>query len=112
MRFMRLTAYGATDHGRRRAQNQDSVLSYTMPSSGMPVGLYAVADGMGGQNAGEVASQITIDTIRDDLLQFLDQSVGVIPENGSEVVTGRLSESEPTPEPPNLSMVDALTEAI
>ena len=109
---MRLTAQGATDNGRRRAQNQDNVLCYTLPSSGMPVGLYAVADGMGGQNAGEVASQITIDTIRDDLWQFLNESVGMIPEDGAEVVTGRLMEDGPPVELPRISMVDALNDAI
>lgn len=45
-------AYGATDLGRRREGNEDSYL--LLPERG----IYMVADGMGGHNAGEVASSI------------------------------------------------------
>jgi len=44
-------AYGATDVGRRREGNEDSYL--LLPEKD----IYMVADGMGGHNAGEVASQ-------------------------------------------------------
>ena len=43
-------ACGATDLGRRREGNEDSYL--LLPERG----IYMVADGMGGHNAGEVAS--------------------------------------------------------
>lgn len=109
---MRLMAFGATDHGRRRVQNQDNVLCYTSCANSTPVGLYAVADGMGGQNAGEVASQITIDIIRQDLSSFIDQSVATSPPDAGDVVTARLSEDEPALDGPSLSMADALTGAI
>jgi protein phosphatase len=109
---MQLLAYGATDHGRRRAQNQDSVLCYTIASTRTPVGLYAVADGMGGQSAGEIASQIAIETVREDLGQYLDRSVGLQPEDGADVVTTRLVEEDPFVEQPKVSMVDALNGAI
>jgi protein phosphatase len=111
---MRLIAYAGTDHGRRRAQkqNQDAVLCYTMPANGTPIGLYAVADGMGGQNSGEVASQITIETIRQELWGFIDRSAGLIVHDDGEGVTARLTEHEPEPEQSNPSMVDALNEAI
>jgi protein phosphatase len=109
---MQLTAFGSTDHGRRRTQNQDSVLCYTLSEAHTPVGVYAVADGMGGQKAGEVASQIAIETIRAELGQFLEQSLGAIPHNGTNGATGRLSEDDAALETPNLSMVDALTSAI
>src|SRR5690349_20218506 len=111
MSAMRITAYGTTDVGRRRTQNQDNVLCYTPRSGSTPAGLYAVADGMGGQSGGEIASQIAIDTIREDLEQVLDQSIGIA--DGSQVVTGRLHEEELAVEvPSNLSLVDALTGAI
>ena len=55
MRF----AYGArTDVGRGRPENEDSILVDAAH------GLYAVADGMGGHRAGEVASATAIDTLK------------------------------------------------
>ena len=52
-----IEACGRTDVGRRRKVNEDSYL--VSPESS----LYAVCDGMGGHNAGEVASKMAIDTI-------------------------------------------------
>jgi protein phosphatase len=52
-----IEAYGRTDVGRRRKINEDSLL--VSPESK----LYAVCDGMGGHNAGEVASRMAIETL-------------------------------------------------
>jgi len=57
---------GITDIGRKRAQNEDSMFY----DDGM--GLYVVADGMGGHNAGEVASKLVVETIRDYIGQNQD----------------------------------------
>jgi protein phosphatase len=57
---------GITDVGRRREQNEDSLFY----DDGM--GLYVVADGMGGHNAGEVASRLVVETIRDYINQNRD----------------------------------------
>ena len=54
---------GITDIGRRREQNEDSLFY----DDG--VGLYVVADGMGGHKAGEVASKLVVETIRDYIVQ-------------------------------------------
>lgn len=56
---MNLKAAGKSDVGLKRRSNEDSFfLSHDM-------GLYVIADGMGGHKAGEVASRMVVDTIRD-----------------------------------------------
>lgn len=56
-----------TDVGQRRSLNEDSLLTLeTTPvyrSISTPMGLFAVADGMGGHSAGDVASQLAIQAI-------------------------------------------------
>lgn len=61
--MIEIESSGITDVGRRREQNEDSLFY----DDGM--GLYVVADGMGGHNAGEVASRLVVETIRDYLNQ-------------------------------------------
>src|SRR5262245_36503630 len=53
--------YGATDTGRRRSNNEDAFL--VDPSLHAAI----LADGMGGENCGEVGSAITVETIADYL---------------------------------------------
>jgi protein phosphatase len=52
-----LRSYGATNVGRKRVTNEDAFLVDD------ELGLYVVADGMGGHAAGEVASQEAVETI-------------------------------------------------
>jgi PPM family protein phosphatase len=54
---LKLTAFGASHPGRVRSNNEDSLLW------DLPAGLFLVADGMGGHQAGEVASRMAVDTI-------------------------------------------------
>ncbi len=59
-----------TDVGQMRSLNEDSVLvrdfSERFRALGVPVGVFAVADGMGGHAAGDVASQLIISTIAEE----------------------------------------------
>ena len=48
-----------TDRGKKRESNEDALIIEDK------LGLYAVADGMGGHRAGDIASQLVVETIND-----------------------------------------------
>jgi serine/threonine protein phosphatase PrpC len=57
---------GSTDVGLKRELNEDNLMMIEAGGAELgPYGIYVVADGLGGHEAGEIASQITIDTIKD-----------------------------------------------
>jgi protein phosphatase len=60
---LKLTAADKTDVGKQREQNEDSVYQRVASSEDGDQGLFIVADGMGGYQAGEVASRLTVTTI-------------------------------------------------
>jgi len=60
----RVVAAGASDAGRVRAMNQDAFWSGQVGRKGF---LAVVADGMGGHQTGEVASQQALETFRTSL---------------------------------------------
>lgn len=62
---MKLAVYGLSDVGLSREHNEDSI------SWDIDLGLIMLADGMGGHNAGEVASELAVTAIRDALLDVL-----------------------------------------
>src|SRR5260370_42078436 len=68
---MPITLTGAykTDVGRQREQNEDS--PFMLISEDRDRGLFIVADGMGGYQAGEVASKIAVQKINEALKSLL-----------------------------------------
>ena len=62
---LKLAVYGLSDVGLSREHNEDSI------SWDIDLGLIMLADGMGGHNAGEIASELAVTAIRDALLDVL-----------------------------------------
>lgn len=62
---LKLAVYGISDVGLNREHNEDSI------SWDIELGLIMLADGMGGHNAGEVASDMAVTAIHDALLDVL-----------------------------------------
>ena len=58
---MRITGWGASDVGRKRHHNEDSFLCNN------ELGLYAVADGMGGHLGGERASRMAVEILEKEI---------------------------------------------
>ena len=65
--YLKLTAADKTDVGKQREQNEDNVYKRVESSGEGDMGLFIVADGMGGYQAGEVASRLTVTTISKNL---------------------------------------------
>lgn len=57
-----MKAYSITDIGKRRSSNQDFVYASEQPVGNLP-NLLIVADGMGGHNAGDLASRYTVESM-------------------------------------------------
>lgn len=70
---MTLEAYCQTDIGLRRERNEDSFL---IDES---LGLFMVADGMGGHRGGEVASRLAVETAREAVLKHSKDSRRMMP---------------------------------
>ncbi len=60
----RLEVASATDVGRKRTVNEDSLLVDS------ELGLLVVADGMGGHDAGDLASRMAVESVSDFLFEF------------------------------------------
>ncbi len=82
---MSLAAHGATHFG-RRSSNEDAFLV------DVGLGLFVVADGMGGHNAGEVASDLAVVTIR-EVMAVDDDAVESRLEHAIRLANARILEA-------------------
>ncbi|MDD5629368.1 MAG: Stp1/IreP family PP2C-type Ser/Thr phosphatase [Elusimicrobia bacterium] len=74
---------GRTDAGCVRSNNEDSF------GIDADLGLLVVADGMGGHNSGEVASELVVSTVRDEARRVLGGPASSEPEPGDGVPSAR-----------------------
>jgi serine/threonine protein phosphatase PrpC len=83
-----LIAAAGQSVGKQREHNEDSVLAVTSTLSGMssnvPFGLYAVADGMGGHQFGEVASNAAVRILAGDVMRKFHSYLFDIPTQQPE----------------------------
>lgn len=68
MKFPIINSYGLSDIGTTRSNNEDIIAS--LPSHNF----FAIADGMGGHNAGEIAAKEATDELLASVMEFLNPS--------------------------------------
>ncbi len=85
--FPYLTAVVLSDIGCRRENNEDAVLS--LPQCGV----FAVADGMGGAAAGEVASRFTVEAIRDAFTRSPDAPFALTAESSARLLVRAVNDA-------------------
>ena len=75
----------SVDKGTERENNEDSLAAITVNQAGAAdsesLGVYAVADGMGGQASGEIASQLAIHTAVTELLGSVTETDAPMPDS-------------------------------
>src|SRR6266699_1944987 len=90
--LLKLTAADKTDRGKQREQNEDSAYKRIESSENGDRGLFIVADGMGGYQAGEVASKLAVQKISEALKSLLvpvteQPTIKLTPLSDQETIT-------------------------
>jgi protein phosphatase len=82
--IVRYSAWGVSDVGRKRDHNEDAFLVNAR------LGIYAVADGMGGHQGGERASRLALQVVESEIEAA--RSAGSLPPAGGNGHAGRVVE--------------------
>lgn len=82
-------SFSITDIGRRREMNQDFIFSSDLPLGSLSC-LYLVADGMGGHQAGELASKYTAETVVDYVAQAKEDDPEELLRDACKVANTRI----------------------
>jgi len=113
---LKLTAADKTDVGKQREQNEDCAYKRIESLDGGDRGLFIVADGMGGYQAGEVASKLAVDTISramDSFFKPLTDKTITFPKAAVEAQEVKANKTVKLPETPVAQSVeDQFTAAI
>jgi serine/threonine protein phosphatase PrpC len=87
---LRFTWHGVTDRGRVRPQNEDAFSCVTSAAWS----LFVVADGMGGHDAGEIASRIAVETVCREIgegLKHLGRDLPGLIESAVQLANSRVN---------------------
>lgn len=84
------TAY-LTDTGRKRELNEDYIYACENPVGNLP-NLFIVADGMGGHNAGDYASDFTVNTMVEEITASFEKNPSIIFQKAINVANQKLRE--------------------
>ena len=92
-----LKTFSITDIGRKRNINQDYIYTSEEPVGNLP-NVFIVADGMGGHNAGDYASKVTVETMIHEMENSFEKNPSLIfrkaIEEANTVIRKRASEDK------------------
>lgn len=84
------TAY-LTDTGKTRELNEDAIYASEKPVGNLP-NLFIIADGMGGHNAGDFASNFTVNTMVEEIENSFEKNPSIIFQKAISVANQKLRE--------------------
>ena len=84
-----LKTFSITDIGKRRKINQDFVYTRETAIGNLP-NIFIVADGMGGHNAGDYASKVTVETMVEEVEKSFEKNPVLIFEKAIEIANERI----------------------